>query len=135
MTDIVDKKTRSRMMAGIKSKDTRPEMTVRRFLHGRGFRYRLHRRDLPGTPDLVLPRYKTVIFVHGCFWHGHDCRHFKLPATRTGFWKEKIGKNKSRDKKNEKKLLASGWKVITVYECSIRDDPSWQDTLLEKLSS
>jgi len=122
------------MMAGIKNKDTRPEMAVRRFLHGRGFRYRLHRRDLPGTPDLVLPKYKTVIFVHGCFWHGHDCHYFKLPATRTEFWKEKIGQNKTRDKRNERKLLARGWKVITVYECSIRDDPSWQNTLLEKLS-
>lgn len=123
------------MMAGIKSKNTKPEMAVRQFLHGKGFRYRLHRKDLPGTPDLVLPKYRTVIFVHGCFWHGHDCRYFKLPATRTKFWRQKIEQNKMRDKKNEEKLIRENWKVITVHECAIRDDPHWQEQLLEKLRS
>lgn len=134
MADVVDSKTRSRMMSGIRSKDTKPEMAVRRFLHGQGFRYRLHRRGLPGTPDLVFPKYKTVVFVHGCFWHGHDCRYFRLPKTRTEFWSEKISGNRARDAKNEEALRASGWKVIVIHECEIRDNAGWQDRALQELT-
>lgn len=132
--DIVDKPTRSRMMAGIRSKNTKPEMVVRKFLHGLGLRYRLHRKSLPGTPDLVFPKYKTVIFVHGCFWHGHDCRYFKLPKTRTGFWLAKISGNRARDARNEEALRASGWKVIVIHECEIRDGAAWQTRLLQELA-
>lgn len=131
--DIVDKHTRSRMMAGIRSKDTWPEMAVRRFLHGMGLRYRLHGKDLPGTPDLVFPKYKTVIFVHGCFWHGHDCRYFKLPKTRTEFWLEKISGNKARDVRNLDALRVIGWNVIVIHECEIRDDAGWQARVLQEL--
>lgn len=131
--DIVDTQTRSRMMAGIRSKNTRPEMTVRQFLHGQGFRYRLHRRDLPGTPDLVLPKWHAVIFVHGCFWHGHDCRYFRLPKTRTEFWAEKISGNKLRDAKNLEALRTAGWNVIVIHECEIRDDVGWQLRVLQEL--
>jgi DNA mismatch endonuclease (patch repair protein) len=123
------------MMAGIRSKNTKPEMVVRRFLHGQGYRYRLHRKDLPGTPDLVLPKYQAVIFVHGCFWHGHDCRYYRLPKTRTAFWAEKIAGNRSRDEKNQRLLEAEGWRVIVVRECEIRDNLDWEQRLLGELAS
>lgn len=122
-------------MAGIRSKNTKPEMVVRRFLHGQGYRYRLHRKDLPGTPDLVLPKYQAVIFVHGCFWHGHDCRYYRLPKTRTAFWAEKIAGNRSRDEKNQRLLEAEGWRVIVVRECEIRDNLDWEQRLLGELTS
>ena len=118
--DIVDTATRSRMMAGIKGQDTRPEMVVRRFLHANGYRFRLHRRDLPGSPDIVLPRFRTCIFVHGCFWHGHTCRYFKVPQTRPDFWLEKIGKNQARDRSQESALLDHGWRVLIIWECAVR---------------
>ncbi|MCG9084115.1 very short patch repair endonuclease [Laribacter hongkongensis] len=120
MTDIVDPATRSRMMSGIRGKDTRPEMLVRKALHARGFRFRLHVKDLPGRPDIVLPKFRAVIFVHGCFWHGHDCRYFKVPQTRTGFWLDKIGKNQERDRRQLEKLGQQGWRVLVVWECAIR---------------
>ena len=97
MVDIVDKATRSRMMSGIRGKDTKPEVLIRKALHGRGLRYRLHASDLPGKPDLVFPRYGAALFIHGCFWHGHDCKYFKLPATRTEFWGGEINDNRDRD--------------------------------------
>ena len=122
-------------MSGIRSKNTRPELVVRSFLHRKGFRFRLHRKDLPGTPDLVLPKYRTVIFVHGCFWHGHDCRYFRLPKTRTDFWDEKISGNRARDAKNRELLLHSGWNVLEVYECEIRDDTGWEGRLLSSLKN
>lgn len=122
-------------MAGIRSKNTKPEMVVRRFLHGQGYRYRLHRKDLPGTPDLVLPKYQAVIFVHGCFWHGHDCRYYRLPKTRTAFWAEKIAGNRSRDEKNQRLLEAEGWRVVVVRECEIRDNLDWEQRLLGELTS
>lgn len=122
-------------MAGIRSKNTKPEMVVRRFLHGQGYRYRLHRKDLPGTPDLVLPKYQAVIFVHGCFWHGHDCRYYRLPKTRTAFWAEKIAGNRSRDEKNQRLLEAEGWRVVVVRECEIRDNLDWEQRLLGELAS
>lgn len=123
MADIVERETRSRMMSGIKGKDTAPEMQVRRFLHSLGFRYRLHVKDLPGRPDIVLPRYRTVIFVHGCFWHWHECRYFKLPATRTEFWKRKLMANRQRDEMNAGQIKLMGWKVLVIHECDLRDVP------------
>jgi len=120
MTDIVDKNTRSRMMSGIQGKNTKPELTIRNLLHKEGFRYRLYNKDLPGKPDLVLKKYKAVIFINGCFWHRHDCKLFKWPETRKEFWKEKLDKNAQNDSLNQKKLSDLGWRVCVVWECSIR---------------
>ena len=112
--------TRSEMMARIPSKNTRPELLVRHFLWASGFRYRLHGKQLPGKPDIVLSRYKTVIFVHGCFWHGHaNCKQFKLPATRRAFWEAKITANQTRDAATVDKLQSLGWNVIILWECEI----------------
>ena len=122
MVDIVDVATRSRMMGGIRNKNTKPEMLVRRFLHARGFRYRLHVNSMPGKPDLVLPKYHAVIFVHGCFWHQHrNCRLAYTPKTRTEFWEEKLGRNADRDKLSTEKLIDIGWRVMTIWECALRD--------------
>jgi DNA mismatch endonuclease (patch repair protein) len=119
--DIVDNVTRSRMMAGIRGKDTRPELTLRRALHALGFRYRLHCGRVPGKPDIVLPRYKAVIFVHGCFWHRDEgCRFATVPATRREFWQSKFEANASRDASVRMRLLDSGWRVGTVWECALR---------------
>ncbi len=107
-------------MAGITGKNTRPEMLVRRALHKQGFRYRLHDKDLPGKPDLVFPKYKAVILVHGCFWHAHDCHLFKWPKTRQDFWKEKIEGNKARDRKIIKQLQEQGWRVLNIWECALK---------------
>lgn len=121
MVDIVDSNTRSRMMAGIKGRNTKPELIIRSLLHRRGFRFRIHVKDMPGKPDIVLPKYKAVIFIHGCFWHGHQgCHLFKLPATRTEFWQDKILRNQSNDQRAEEILRATGWRVCIVWECSIR---------------
>ena len=120
MTDIVSPEIRSRMMSGIRSKDTKPEMTVRRGLHAAGLRYLLHDRRLAGRPDIVLPRHRAAIFVHGCFWHGHGCRLSRLPATRAVFWAAKIEGNRSRDRDALAKLEEQGWRVAVVWECSLR---------------
>lgn len=120
MADVVDAATRSRMMAGIRGKDTRPEMILRRGLHARGFRYRLHDRHLPGSPDLVFPGRRAVIFIHGCFWHGHGCHLFRLPATRREFWEAKIEGNRARDEAAEAAILADGWRVLTIWECALK---------------
>lgn len=121
MPDVHDKKTRSYNMSRIKGKDTKPELVVRKYLFSRGFRYRLHDRKLPGKPDLVLPKYKSVVFVHGCYWHGHEnCKYFVPPKTRTEWWLDKIGKNKLRDKDNISKLRRSGWNVILIFECELK---------------
>lgn len=118
MADVHTPEQRSYNMSRVKSKDTKPELIVRKFLHGHGFRYRLHDKKLPGTPDVVLPMYRTVIFVHGCFYHGHDgCRYFVVPKTRTDWWLDKINGNRSRDAKNEALLVAAGWKIIIIFEC------------------
>lgn len=123
MVDIVDTQTRSRMMAGIRGRDTKPEMLVRRQLHARGFRYRLHVRGLAGRPDIVLPRHGAVVFVNGCFWHAHGgCKLFKIPATRTDFWREKLDANRRRDIRNIFELQHEGWRVATVWECTLRDE-------------
>ncbi|WP_321947190.1 very short patch repair endonuclease [Paraburkholderia sp. J10-1] len=120
MIDVVDSATRSRMMSGIRARNTRPELLIRSLLHRRGYRFRVHVADLPGKPDIVLPRFRAVVFVHGCFWHGHDCALFKWPGTRAEFWREKIGRNRGRDQEVREALLASGWRVAVVWECAIR---------------
>ena len=120
MTDIVDEKTRSQMMAGIKGKNTKPELVIRKQLHALGFRYRLHDTRLPGKPDMVFPKYRAVIFVNGCFWHGHDCHLFKWPSTRKEFWYEKITQTKERDAKHIMELLHDGWHVLLVWECALK---------------
>ena len=123
MTDIVDRAVRSRMMAGIGGKDTKPELILRRALHARGFRYRLHDRKLPGTPDLVFQRFGAVCFVHGCFWHRHqECPYATVPATRPDFWKAKFKGNVKRDRRAREELLDSGWRVAIVWECALRAD-------------
>lgn len=121
--DVVDSATRSRIMAGIRSKDTKPEMSVRKFLHAKGFRYRLHARTLPGSPDLVLPKYRVAIFVHGCFWHRHrDCRYSATPVSNIAKWDLKFRTNIERDERNQTELKAAGWRVIVVWECELRKD-------------
>jgi len=118
MTDIVSKKKRSQMMAGIKGKNTKPEVAIRKALFNKGYRYRLHKKNLPGKPDLVLAKYNTVIFIHGCFWHRHDCHLFKWPKTRPEFWKNKINGNKIRDLKHLKELYELKWRVLVIWECA-----------------
>jgi DNA mismatch endonuclease, patch repair protein len=120
LPDIVDPETRSRMMAGIRGKDTQPELMIRRALHRLGFRFRLHDRRLPGRPDLVFPQYRAVIFVHGCFWHGHDCPTFRWPKTRRSFWRSKIEGNRERDARSCREIAAAGWRLLTVWECATR---------------
>ena len=120
MTDIVDKATRSRMMSGIRGKDTKPEVLIRKALHAQGFRYRLHDKSLPGKPDLVFPKYKAVVFIHGCFWHGHDCRYFKVPQTRTAFWLDKINANRQRDARQLAQLKQADWRILVIWECATR---------------
>ena len=121
MADVHDKATRSNNMSRIKGKDTKPEMLVRKFLHAHGFRYRLHVKELPGRPDIVLPKYKTVIFVHGCFWHGHEgCTYFVVPKTRTEWWVNKINQNKYRDADKYRALIDDCWKVIIIFECALK---------------
>jgi DNA mismatch endonuclease (patch repair protein) len=121
MTDVHDIATRSYNMSRIKGSDTKPEMLVRKFLFAHGYRYRLHVKDLPGKPDIVFRSRKTVIFIHGCFWHGHDgCRYFVVPKTRTDWWENKIQQNKQRDIDNFTLLSAEGWKIITIFECELK---------------
>jgi DNA mismatch endonuclease (patch repair protein) len=119
--DFLTPQERSRRMALIRARDTKPEMLVRRFLHSMGLRYRLHDRTLPGTPDIVLKSKGTVVFVHGCFWHGHACRLGKLPRTRTRYWLPKIARNRQRDNRAERKLRQLGWTVCVVRECNITE--------------
>ncbi len=124
MVDVVDKATRSRMMSGIRGKNTRPETAIRKSLFARGYRYKLHDSALPGSPDMVFPKYHAVIFIHGCFWHGHNCAFFRMPSTNRKFWKEKIGGNRVRDARYRAKLLTEGWRVMTIWECAIRGRPA-----------
>jgi len=121
MADVHSKETRSYNMSRVKGKDTKPEMLVRKYLFSKGFRYRIHVQDLPGKPDIVLPKYRTVIFVHGCFWHGHeDCRYFTLPKTRAEWWRSKILLNSVNDAKAIGKLKTAGWNVIIIWGCQLR---------------
>jgi DNA mismatch endonuclease (patch repair protein) len=122
MADVHDKETRSYNMSRVKAKNTKPELLVRKFLFAHGFRYRLNVKELPGKPDLVLPKYKTVIFINGCFWHGHKgCCYFVLPKTRTEWWLQKIKGTMRRDKEAEIKLNVLGWRVITIWECELKN--------------
>jgi DNA mismatch endonuclease, patch repair protein len=120
MSDVLTPEERQRNMSSIRGTNTKPELLIRKALHTRGFRYRLHRRDLPGTPDIVLPRYNAVIMVHGCFWHGHDCYLAKLPTTRAAFWKTKITRNAERDAQANAALRKQAWKIAIVWECALR---------------
>jgi DNA mismatch endonuclease (patch repair protein) len=120
MADIVPADVRSRMMAGIRGTNTKPELMLRRGLHARGFRFRLHDRTLPGKPDIVLPRYRAVILAHGCFWHGHDCHLFKCPSTRPEFWQAKIARNREVDARAEAALADLGWRQGIVWECALK---------------
>lgn len=121
MVDVVSPSVRSRMMAGIRGKDTSPELLVRRALFARGLRYKLHDKMLPGKPDLVFPRFRAAVFVHGCFWHAHDCALFRLPGTRTEWWREKLARNQANDIRHMAALRESGWRVATVWECALRE--------------
>lgn len=120
MPDVVDAATRSRMMSGIRGKNTKPEMLLRRGLHARGLRYRLHARDLPGSPDMVFPARRAVLFVHGCFWHGHDCHLFRIPGSRPDFWRTKIERNREVDRRAVDALREAGWRVAVVWECALK---------------
>lgn len=136
MTDIKSPSDRSRNMAAIKGKDTKPEMIVRKYLFSRGLRFRVQVRKLPGTPDIVLPKYKTAIFVNGCFWHGHEgCKYFRLPKSNVEFWKEKIERNIERDKESMQALFDLGWKVVRVWECELRNKANREGTLNKIYSS
>lgn len=133
MTDVHSKETRSYNMSKIRSKDTKPELLVRKFLHSQGFRYRIHVKDLPGKPDIVLPKYKTVIFIQGCFWHGHGgCKYYVIPKTRTEWWFDKINKNKTKDQTSSQILKDNGWNIIEIWECELKK--SVQSETLNQLS-
>ncbi len=132
MTDVHSRETRSYNMSKIRSKGTKPELMVRKYLFGKGFRYRLNVNSLPGTPDLVLPKYKTVIFIHGCFWHGHsNCKFFTIPKTKTDWWLNKINNNRQMDAVNIQKLQHLGWKVFIIFECELKGNN--KQLILEKL--
>lgn len=118
--DVLTPAQRRLNMSRIRAKDTKPELVLRRGLHAAGLRFRLHARDLPGRPDMVFPRYRAALLVHGCFWHGHGCPLFRMPATRPEFWAAKISKNRERDQRAMEDLLASGWRTLTVWECSLK---------------
>lgn len=137
MADVHTKSVRSYNMSQIRSKNTKPELVVRKYLFAKGFRYRLHKKDLSGKPDIVLPKYKTVIFVHGCFWHGHEgCKYFVVPKTKTEWWLKKIARNKQLDTENIKKLKSDKWNVIILFECKLKKDniDSTLNTLIKKLN-
>ncbi len=136
MVDVLTPDQRSWIMGRIRGSNTKPELWVRRGLFALGFRYRLHQRQLPGTPDLVLPRYRAVIFVNGCFWHGHNCHLYRLPSTRTGFWQSKVEKNRIRDKENNDRLRELGWRILTIWECALRGRTRESaDTVLQSAAS
>lgn len=130
MADVHKPEIRSYNMSQIKGKNTKPELLVRRLLHAQGFRFRLHDGKLPGKPDIILPKYNTIVFVHGCFWHGHEgCKYYTVPKTRTQWWLDKISTNKLKDKENESKLNGLGWDVLTVFECELKSN-KLDDTMI-----
>lgn len=123
MTDMFSEEKRSWVMARIRGKDTKPEKVVRSLLHAEGYRFRLHRSDLPGKPDIVLPRYRIAVFVHGCFWHGHECQRGRLPKSNQGYWGQKLSRNKERDIVHQQKLRSLGWEPLIVWECDVKKQP------------
>lgn len=130
--DPLNPEERSERMSRVRGKNTGPELTIRRLIHALGYRFRLHRRDLPGTPDLVFPGRRKVIFVHGCFWHRHpdpDCKLARMPKSRQEFWRPKLEGNRARDHRNEASLVEAGWGVMTVWECELRDQPSLENRI------
>jgi DNA mismatch endonuclease (patch repair protein) len=131
MTDTVSKRERSRIMAAVKSKDTTPELFVRRLVHSLGYRYRLHVRSLPGTPDLVFPRLRKIINVNGCFWHLHECPRCRVPSSRRDYWNAKLRRNAARDKQTQRKLRRDGWRVMVLWECQI--GAAWQERLRARI--
>lgn len=131
MSDIYSKAKRSDIMSHIKGCDTKLELYVRKYLFSQGFRFRKNDKRYPGTPDIVLPKYNTLIFVHGCFWHGHNCKIGKIPKSNVEYWKNKIERNKARDKKNEKLLKDVGWKVINVWECELSTIENREEALYQ----
>jgi DNA mismatch endonuclease, patch repair protein len=131
--DHLSPKRRSWLMAQVKGRNTAPELVVRRMLHALGYRYRLHRKDLPGNPDIVFGPRKKAVFIHGCFWHGHRCRRGKLPKSNASFWKVKIKKNKLRDRRNIRRLRAAGWGALTVWQCQLKDVPKVRKRIIDFL--
>ena len=131
MPDIYSKQKRSEIMSKISGKETKPEILVRKFLFANGFRYRKNDKRYPGKPDIVLPKYKTVVFIHGCFWHGHNCPAGKPPETKKDFWKQKIKGNIERDKRNKTELQKQGWKVITIWQCELKNKEIREKTFTE----
>lgn len=135
MPDVMTPQQRHECMSHIRSKDTKPEQLVRQALWHSGFRYRLHVKGLPGKPDIVLPKYRTVIFINGCFWHGHEgCRYYVIPKTNTSFWLDKISSNKARDARDESALKEAGWRVVTIWECELKKE-TLEETLEQLLKS
>jgi DNA mismatch endonuclease (patch repair protein) len=135
MTDVFTKAKRSWIMGRITGRDTVPEVAVRRFLHARGYRFRLHRKDLPGRPDIVLAKYRTAVQVHGCFWHGHGCKDGRRPSSNSSYWNQKLDRNLRRDRRNARKLRQLGWRQIVVWECQVTDEARLERRLLRKLES
>ena len=136
MPDVFTKQKRSWMMSRVRNRDTKPEMAVRSIIHRMGYRFRLHRSDLPGTPDIVLPRHRKVVLVHGCFWHHHKgCPRSKLPAERTSFWRDKIAKNQARDARVYRQLRRRGWRRLTVWQCELRQPAKLRTKLKRFLES
>jgi len=137
MTDVHQREVRSYNMSQIRSKNTKPELAVRKYLFANGFRYRLHSKNLPGKPDIVLPKYRTIIFVHGCFWHGHEgCKYFVIPKTKTEWWSKKIDRNKQLDIEHLVKLKSDKWNVITLFECQLKKGKieATLNTLIKRLN-
>lgn len=135
MTDVLTPAQRRLNMSRIRGQDTKPEMLVRKGLHARGLRFRLHDRKLPGCPDLVFQRYRAAVFIHGCFWHGHDCRYFKVPQSRTEFWLGKIGQNRARDARQHAALREAGWRTLVIWECATRTKvPEVFDRLIDHVA-
>ena len=135
MVDVVDPATRSRMMSGIRGKNTKPELLVRKYLHARGLRFRLHVKDLPGKPDMVFPKYRAVVFVHGCFWHQHaDCKYATMPSTRGDFWANKLSDNVARDQYQSAVLAGLDWRVFIVWECELQDSTNRLESLYTEIT-
>lgn len=135
MVDNRTQESRSALMSRIRGKNTAPELSIRRYLHARGYRYRLHARDLPGTPDIVFPSRRKVVFVNGCFWHGHGCRIGKLPKSRQEFWVPKLERNRAKDARNIRELESKGWSVFTVWQCELRSVEKVGETLVSFLGA